>query len=143
MENDLGPDCLNESERDLTLVGLAATFEALPQPVSALPSQDPQRGGVGGEESKLQGGVELKELLSLKCVFHLTSTAESHITAYCYYGKAEILSRSDSRFFELKQIYSTFIGLQSIKNIVMVQHIASKANLSLVCDIVSKSLPGI
>lgn len=55
VENDLGPDWLNESERDLTLVGSTGLFEALPQPVSGPPSQDPQpegegsRGGVGGE----------------------------------------------------------------------------------------------
>lgn len=47
VENDLGPDWLNESERDLTLVGLAGPFEALPQPVSDPPSQDPQPEGEG------------------------------------------------------------------------------------------------
>lgn len=43
VENDLGPDRLNE--RDLTLVGLAGLFETLPQPISVPPSQDPQREG--------------------------------------------------------------------------------------------------
>lgn len=38
---------MNESERDLTLVGLAGPFEALPQPISVLPSQDPQPEGEG------------------------------------------------------------------------------------------------
>lgn len=32
--NDLGPDRLNESEGDLTLVVLAGLFEALPWPIS-------------------------------------------------------------------------------------------------------------
>lgn len=88
VENDLGPDWLNESERDLTLVGLAGLFEALPQPVSVPPSQDPQPEGRGSwgsvEESELEEGV-------LELVFYLTPTAESHSTAYCYYGKARRL----------------------------------------------------
>jgi len=50
VEDDLGPDRLNESEGDLTLVGLAGLFEALPRPVSVQLSQDPQprEGGIGG-----------------------------------------------------------------------------------------------
>lgn len=47
VENDLGSDWLHKSERDLTLVALAGPFEALPQPVSVLPSQDPQPEGEG------------------------------------------------------------------------------------------------
>lgn len=54
VENDLGTDCLNGSERDLTLVGLAEPFEALPQPVSVPPSQDPQPEGEGAGR---RGGV--------------------------------------------------------------------------------------
>lgn len=98
VENDLGPDMLNE--RDLTLVGLAGPFEALPQPVSVPPSQDPQtEGEVAGscwtnaEVSEVERGVlEQEEQLSPKCVFYLTPTAQSHITACCYYGQAGILS---------------------------------------------------
>lgn len=100
VENDLGPDWLNESERDLTLVGLAGPFEALPQPVSVPPSQDPQPEGQGVrgcwgsvEESELEMGVlELEEELSSKLVFFLPPTAESHSTPCCYYGKAKRLS---------------------------------------------------
>lgn len=65
VENDLGPDWLNE--RDLNLVGLAGAFEALPQPVS-----DPQpEGEVAGscwtsaEVFDVERGVlELEEQLS-------------------------------------------------------------------------------
>lgn len=74
VENDLGPDWLNESERDLTLVGLAGPFEALPQPVSDPPSQDPQPEGegvggcwgecwgvgVGRQRSEAGGGAPIK-----------------------------------------------------------------------------------
>lgn len=100
VENDLVPDWLNKSVRDLTLVGLAGPFEALPQPVSVSPSQDlqPEGEGVGGcwgsvEEPELEKGVvELEEEPSSKPMFYLTPTAESHRTAYCYYGKAMRLS---------------------------------------------------
>lgn len=57
VENDLGSDWLHKSERDLTLVALAGLFEALPQPISVLPSQDPQPEGEGS-----QGSVEESEL---------------------------------------------------------------------------------
>lgn len=43
VENDEGPDSMHESEGDLTPVGLAGLFEALPQPVSVQLSQDPHR----------------------------------------------------------------------------------------------------
>lgn len=39
-----------------------------------------------------KGVLELEEVLSSDLVFYLTSTAESHSTEYCYYGKARTLS---------------------------------------------------
>lgn len=86
VENDLGPDWVND--RDLTLVGLAGPFEAMPQPVSVARSC-----WTSAEVSDSERGVlELEEQLPPKCMFYLTPTAQSHIAAHCHHGQARTLS---------------------------------------------------
>lgn len=98
VENDLGPGWLNEWEwkrPDPCGFGRAvwSSASAHLSPAVTRPAAwgRGSRGSV--EESELEKGVlELEEELSSKLMFYLTSTAESHSTEYCYYGKARTLS---------------------------------------------------